>query len=344
MLKDNSIDSLLKKSIQVKRYLPKNFSETDIGLFEHEFEVCINIPPFLHFKNIIVDDKGNCYKYFSKNNINESKFAKKKSGTRHLLAVFKDLINIVFKRNTIHLRKVCWITDDWSNNYFHWFTDVIPKLIYLENQYPEYTVVFSASLLNTYFIKRSLDFIKLNYASILSYEKVFAKEFIGIPNFAPTGNFLPYFTLLTQRKFMPGERTATKNIFVKRKLPLNRRVLNEEEILTIFKKYSFDIIDTEEIEWQEQVALFSETKILIAVHGAALTNMLYMHKGAKVLELRRADDRKNNCYYSLASAMSLDYYYQLCKVDDSKLDTQHNNFYVDTLLLERNIKAILSDV
>jgi len=80
---------------------------------------------------------------------------------------------------------------------------------------------------------------------------------------------------------------------------------------------------------------------LIGIHGAGLTNILFMPKGASVLELRRKDDSHNNCYFSLASALELNYFYQLCEVDNENIVTQVNDFLVDKIILEKNIKAIL---
>ncbi|MBC7887155.1 MAG: glycosyltransferase family 61 protein [Ferruginibacter sp.] len=341
-MSDENYDILLNKTVRVKRDPPMNLERKDVGLFQHEFEIIIDVPQFKIFKNIIINSKGFCYKYFSKHPINKS-FDENRIGERNTIEILKDLLNIVLNRNKISLSKICWVTDAWSANYFHWLTDVIPKLIYVEKMLPGYTVVLPRDLLSASFVKRSLNYFKLNYLAISHYQKVTANFFLGLPNFANTGNFLPGFILDTRKIFLPVQYLTSKRIFVKRKSPYKRRVLNEEEISIILKKYSFDIIDTAEMGLPEQIALFSQVNILIAVHGAALTNMLFMPKKGKVLELRKEGDSINNCYFSLASAVDLAYYYQLCKVDNPGIETQSNNFYVDAGLLEKNIQLMLQD-
>jgi len=84
--------------------------------------------------------------------------------------------------------------------------------------------------------------------------------------------------------------------------------------------------------------------ILIGVHGAGLTNMLFMKENSNILELRRKDDDHNNCYFSLAAACKHKYWYQLCDVDDPSIETQQNSFYVDVDVFENNIAQILSTV
>ena len=54
--------------------------------------------------------------------------------------------------------------------------------------------------------------------------------------------------------------------------------------------------------------------------------MLFLQEGTKLLELRRMDDKINNCYFSMADALQLEYYYCLCDVDDLALNTQDNKF------------------
>ncbi len=65
----------------------------------------------------------------------------------------------------------------------------------------------------------------------------------------------------------------------------------------------------EDYSLQQQVDLLSETKALIGLHGAGLTNMLFMPTGAQLLELRNQGDRSNNCFFSMAADLHHRYYY-----------------------------------
>ena len=66
-------------------------------------------------------------------------------------------------------------------------------------------------------------------------------------------------------------------------------------------------------------------KYLISNHGAGLTNMLFMKAGGNVLELRHRGDKHNNCYFSLASTLRLNYYYQLCDSENNIEDAYTAN-------------------
>ena len=53
----------------------------------------------------------------------------------------------------------------------------------------------------------------------------------------------------------------------------------------------------------------SETRSLASIHGAGLTNMLFMKGGGNILELRRENDNESHCFYALSSDLGHDYYY-----------------------------------
>ena len=45
----------------------------------------------------------------------------------------------------------------------------------------------------------------------------------------------------------------------------------------------FETVYTEELSFAEQVRLFSETRCLVSIHGAGLTNLMFMPPGGHML-------------------------------------------------------------
>lgn len=97
------------------------------------------------------------------------------------------------------------------------------------------------------------------------------------------------------------------------------------------------------MSFKEQVALFSETSILLSNHGAGLTNMLFMPAGSNVIELRKKNDDHNNCYFSLASALNLKYYYQQCEPLNKDEDAYTANLIVEPSELSFLLKEVIQD-
>jgi capsular polysaccharide biosynthesis protein len=120
-----------------------------------------------------------------------------------------------------------------------------------------------------------------------------------------------------------------------------RRITNEKEMESILERHGFEIHFFENYDLKKQIELMSETKHLLAVHGAGLTNMLFMKEGGKVLELRNAGDAHNNCYFSLAAALGHDYYYQFNKGNNAV--TQQADLEVDMEEFTRNVELFVKD-
>ena len=59
----------------------------------------------------------------------------------------------------------------------------------------------------------------------------------------------------------------------------------------------YEIIYPESISISEQVNLFNNAEIVISLHGASLTNIMYMNKNKKVLEIRIFSDTVRNAFF-----------------------------------------------
>ena len=87
--------------------------------------------------------------------------------------------------------------------------------------------------------------------------------------------------------------------------------------------------------------LLADTRVLVSNHGAGLSNMLFMAPGGSVLELRKRGDAHNNCYFALASALNLKYYYQLCDPENPNQDAFSADLIVDATMLRQNLDLML---
>lgn len=57
--------------------------------------------------------------------------------------------------------------------------------------------------------------------------------------------------------------------------------------------------------------------------------MLFMAPESSVLELRKKNDDHNNCYFSLAAALDVKYYYLECQPVNEEEETHTANLVVD---------------
>lgn len=74
-----------------------------------------------------------------------------------------------------------------------------------------------------------------------------------------------------------------RKIFISRKNTANSRLINEENVINLFKLYGFEIVYPEELNFEEQVRIFSEAEYVAGASGAAFTNILYCPSNAKII-------------------------------------------------------------
>ena len=116
--------------------------------------------------------------------------------------------------------------------------------------------------------------------------------------------------------------------------------MNEEDILPVLARHGVEKVVLEQLSFAEQVRLLGSASVLVGNHGAGLANMAWMAAGARVLELRRRGDRHNNCYFSLASALDLPYYYLQCDGGSEKQPTHSADLIVDPDQFDRALSAV----
>ena len=128
-----------------------------------------------------------------------------------------------------------------------------------------------------------------------------------------------------------------KNIWISRSKSKHRKIKNESEILPLLKKFNFEIVFPEEMTFEEQIKIYHGANIMGGLHGGGLTNILFMNPGTKLLEVRRENDNLNNCYYTLASELGINYYYVNSKSQGDDLyvsDTIINLIDLEKLLIK----------
>ena len=130
---------------------------------------------------------------------------------------------------------------------------------------------------------------------------------------SPTGNYNEESINELRNNFLKSisESEKDQKIYISRNKASKRRLLNEYKLSSILDSFGIKTIYAEELSFEDQIKIFSKTSLLIGVHGAGLTNMLFMSPNTIVLEFRFENDTNNNCYFSLASALNINYYYCL---------------------------------
>lgn len=117
--------------------------------------------------------------------------------------------------------------------------------------------------------------------------------------------YLDYFrTYMLDRAATPDGGTPER-IFVSRRGAKMRRLKNEREVVGFLEEHGFATVRPEQHDLEEQARLFDEAEVVVAQHGAALTNLMYM-RGGTVVEIFSSSDTPQ--YYSqCADTLGLQY-------------------------------------
>ncbi len=181
------------------------------------------------------------------------------------------------KKKKVRLDAIISLRDTGEENYFHFFNDVISKLYFIKDaglDLGAYTIVISRKLKEKEYFKAITE---TTWLKRLNYH-VQEDEWIefGTAVFCkPLTHTFKYFQQ-TVSLLLPGNPgTGHRRLFITRDSKTLRFIENMHEVVPVLEKYAFEIIDSAKIPFPEQVKLFSECSLLVGVHGAGLTNMIF---------------------------------------------------------------------
>ena len=240
--------------------------------------------------------------------------------------------------------------DQWSQNYYHWMIDLLPKLLLLDDKLkqnililPQYGADYMTLTLSALGYK---SFYKVKDNSVLKAKTVFLPDRTAIGNLQ-NPELLGVLRELLVKAFCPGNVRATRRIYVSRARSQKRRLINEHEIINILKKYEFEHLYFEELTFLQQIEVMQQAQVLIGVHGANLVNILFMQQGTNVIELMNSDFT-NLVYYRMASTLKLPYYLVPCSPDPSNKDKSDGTIFtkndVDIEINPSDLKNILQKI
>lgn len=106
------------------------------------------------------------------------------------------------------------------------------------------------------------------------------------------------------------------NIFLSRRKTKARRILNEEEVIKNLAKMDFVPYVLEDIDWQDQVKIFAQAKIIVAPHGAGLTNMIFS-QDATIIEI--FGHKISHFFYTIAQGLGFNYGCLFCEANNENI-------------------------
>ena len=231
-----------------------------------------------------------------------------------------------------------------SDNYYHWLFDVLPRL-HLIQQSPLRKALSCPWVLQkslNHFQVESLDTFGFYPTRLYLLQNAYHRFFadLTLPSLpAATGN--PGTEVIT---FL---RKALKRVSSKKKYPLrilvsrsdsnHRKIINEDELYKELKPLGFSRVLLTGMTFQDQIDIFSNAEVVIGIHGAGLSNIVFSNPGTILLEIFPSS-YVNSCFRVVALHCKLQYFYFV-----SENLVCDKNSSLDSIILSRDdIKRLVS--
>ncbi len=121
----------------------------------------------------------------------------------------------------------------------------------------------------------------------------------------------PPATLAWLRDRLPARPGASgpRRLYLSRgTAPNTRRYVQEPDLLPHLEQRGFTLLDPGTLSVQEQIDVFSGAEVIVAPHGAGLTNVAFSPRGVRVLELF-ASTYVHFGLWAIAKTLDADYHY-----------------------------------
>lgn len=171
----------------------------------------------------------------------------------------------------------------WGRNFAHWLMDALPKadalspgderLIVLDRNAPD----FQGGSLRLLGLK---DGCKPEGSLLRFRELHFVSTFrSGVPD--PR----PLLRIRTRLQSGAGVNFQTKprRIYISRQ-KTRRKILNHDQVWEVLRDFGFEEVFCEQLDFAEQVRLFSSAEAIFGAHGAGTLNVLFAPPGAALIE------------------------------------------------------------
>ena len=236
--------------------------------------------------------------------------------------------------------------------YFSWLTTYLPRLIEISNKYPEATLLVPEEWENISFVSDTLEMFPNIKKKILPNDyHAFVKNYVFAETRPWTSIFYPEHIEKVRNVFIEKLKEETfelspiKKIYVSRKKANRRKIINEEELETYLINLGFESICFEDYSIFEQVYLMQNADVLISMHGAGLTNTLFMSPKSTLLELTPLLENKKLFrfpFWRISSILDVNYFVQFCDtINEGESDFYSRNIKVNMEDFKENINSIL---
>lgn len=221
--------------------------------------------------------------------------------------------------------KVLVLTRIDTDCYGHWIGEILGRLAIIQQYNIEYDWIYTPY--DKPYIKETLELLGVDSSKIitpyLDYFHIQADELL-VPSLTVrrvSDNYTPHYCTMycpkwvitwLRDRFIPqalskySQQSYCNKIFISREDSYQRKMLNEDEVFSLFEKKGFKKYTLAEMSFLEQVMLFSQATCIVSAHGSGLTNLIFCNPNAKVIELYQ--NQFDTTFWQISQTIGLEHH------------------------------------
>ncbi|MGC3946341.1 MAG: glycosyltransferase family 61 protein [Chryseolinea sp.] len=241
----------------------------------------------------------------------------------------------------------------WSTNYWHWITEAIPRILMIGQKSGSMVLLLPEHYDKIEFVRASLAPFAFRDIFIIPQGKSLLVRNLWLPQIKEdVDSYYSDIVSGTRAVYLQAfnfdfSRTSPvfDRIYISRKKASRRRVVNEDEVERLLLSFGFVIVCNEDYSFRQQIELYASARYVVSVHGAGLTNMIFMREGSSVLELHKrmtnGKDWHSLAFWRLSNTLNYTYYHQICEPANPLSSFFDADLVIDIEKLKQNIKLMI---
>lgn len=183
-----------------------------------------------------------------------------------------------------HIDEAVFLREPGESGYFHWVNSVLPRVAVL-NRFPKLSKLPLLVSVSKRFSRESLDLLKIDRNRALNSDSAYfvKRLWISTPCIFRGDHFTrPAFWTRELRRALQVEdrEPGSKLVYLSRSDASVRRVVNEGAVVDAFLKRGGEAIAFEGMNFSDQISIVENVKHFFSLHGAGLSNTLFMPSGS----------------------------------------------------------------
>ncbi len=251
--------------------------------------------------------------------------ARKRIVKEHIKGNAVVVCDVVRQRTAKHLAgTVCFIDARSSSIYYHWMVDVLPKIALVKAAGIDVgSIDYFAVRCHSGFQIHTLEHLGIPMERVLSLasDQVLQADKLIVPYLKHDrgdriynglglgmGQWVP---LWLSESFVSTatRKTPSSKLYISRAKNGTRTPENEARLVEELKQRGFQSVVLEEMSVVEQANLMATASVVVAPHGAGLTNIAFCNTGTMIVEI--FGDYVVPCYWALSTLANLNYHHYL---------------------------------